>query len=426
MSVRTTTLDNGLRVVTAEMSHVQTAALGVWVRAGARNERPEEHGLSHLLEHMAFKGTRRRNARQIAEEIESVGGDLNAATSHETTAYYARVLKEDVPLGFDILSDILRDSVFDGEELRREQHVILQEIGAALDDPDDLVHDLLQAAAFGDQPIGRPILGTAETVAAQRVEGLRSYLSEHYRAPEMIVGAAGAVDHEAIVDLAGDLFGGFAATPGAPSPAARYVGGERKVEKDLSEANLLFAFPAPAFVDEDFYAARIAAAVLGGGMSSRLFQRVREEKGLCYSIYAFNWAFSDVGLFGISAATEPQDIEQLIDVTTAEVSNAISEIDDQEVTRARAQLKAGLLMGLESCAARVEQIARQSLFLGRTVSMEELTRRIDAVDAASVRNILARIIYDNPPTLAAVGPVERLESASDLQERLRAAARDAA
>jgi len=426
MSVRTTRLGNGLRVVTDEMAHVETAALGVWVKAGARNERAEEHGLSHLLEHMAFKGTGRRNARQIAEEIESVGGDLNAATSHETTAYYARVLKEDVPLGFDILSDILRDSLFDAEELRREQHVILQEIGAALDDPDDLVHDLLQEAAFGGQPIGRPILGTSETVAAQGPGGLRSYLSEHYRAPDMIVGAAGAVDHDAMVDLANDLFGDFDAAPGEASPVATYTGGERRAEKDLSEANLLFAFPAPAFTDEDFYAARIAAAVVGGGMSSRLFQRVREERGLCYSIYAFNWAFSDVGLFGVSAATGPDDIEQLVEVTTAEIVSAIAGINDQEVARARAQLKAGLLMGLESCAARVEQIARQSLFLGRTVPMEELVARIDAVDAARVRQILSRIIIDNPPTLAAVGPVEALESATDLQERLRMAARNAA
>ncbi len=426
MSVRTTRLDNGVRVVTAEMAHVETAALGVWVKAGARDERTEQHGLSHLLEHMAFKGTSRRSARQIAEEIESVGGDLNAATSHETTAYYARTLKDDVPLALDILSDILRDSQFDAEELKREQHVIVQEIGAALDDPDDLVHDLLQEAAFGDQPIGRPILGTADTVRAQDPGSLRAYLSEHYRGPQMIVGAAGAVKHDAMVEIADRLFGDFATAAGDTTQEARYTGGERRAERDLSEANLLFAFRAPAFVDDDFYAARIAASVVGGGMSSRLFQRVREERGLCYSIYAFNWAFSDVGLFGISAATGPGDLEELVDVTTGELALAIDDIDETEVARARAQLKAGLLMSLESCAARAEQIARQSLFLGRTVPMEELVSRIDAVDAARVRQILARIVFETPPTLAAVGPVGNLETAGDLQERLRLAARSAA
>jgi predicted Zn-dependent peptidase len=426
MSVRTTRLDNGLRVVTAAMDHVETAALGVWVRAGARDERADQHGLSHLLEHMAFKGTGRRNARQIAEEIESVGGDLNAATSHETTAYYARILKDDLALALDILSDILRDSQFDFVELQREQHVIVQEIGAALDDPEDVVHELLQEAAFHGQPIGRSILGTAETVTAQGPDSLRSYLGEHYRGPAMIVGAAGAIDHDAMVGTVADLFGDFGAVAGGATEPAVYTGGERRSERDLSEANLLLAFQAPAFIDESFYAARIAAAVLGGGMSSRLFQRIREERGLCYSIYAFNWAYSDIGLFGISAATGPDDLEELVEVTSNEVIRAVEDIDDTEVARARAQLKAGLLMSLESCAARAEQIARQSLFLGRTVPMEELVARIDAVDAAAVRDALASIVFDSAPTLAAVGPVQRLESAADIRERLRLAARRAA
>lgn len=426
MSVRTTTIDNGVRVVTDAMGHVETAALGIWVKTGARNERPEEHGLSHLLEHMAFKGTRRRSARRIAEEIESVGGDLNAATSHETTAYYARVLKEHIPLGLDILADILRDSLFEPTELEREQHVILQEIGAALDDPEDLVHDLLQEAAFDGQPIGRPILGTTETVRSQRPDSLRTYLADHYRAPDIVVGVAGAVDHDAVVTDVERLFGDMEARPGPAAAPARYTGGERRSQKDLSEANVLFAFPAPAFVDEDFYAARIAASVLGGGMSSRLFQRVREERGLCYSIYAFNWAFSDVGLFGVSAATGPEDLEELVAVTTAEIVRAVDEIDEAEVSRARAQLKAGLLMSLESCAVRAEQIARQMLFLNRIVPMDELVARIDAVDAARVRDTLARLTRAGLPAVAAVGPVERLESAAQIRERLQTAARSAA
>lgn len=426
MSAELTTLPNGVRVVTDRMAHVETAALGVWVGAGARQEAARQHGLSHLLEHMAFKGTRRRTARQIAEEIESVGGDLNAATSHETTAYYARVLKADVPLALDILADILRESTFDPEELTREQHVIVQEIGAAHDDPEDIVHDLLQEAAFEGQPLGRSILGTAETVRAQTPESLRSYLADHYRAPAIVIGATGAVDHGAIVNLAQSLFGDLPERPAEPTAPARFTGGERRDKRAITEANLLLAFPAPAFIDQDFYAARIAATVVGGGMSSRLFQRVREERGLCYSIYAFSWAFSDAGLFGVSAATSPEDVEELMAVTVEELARAVDDIDENEVARARAQAKAGLLMSLESCAARVEQIARQVLFLGRTVPVPELVARVDAVDAANVRDTLGGLILDRPLALAGVGPIDRLESAARIAERLRSAARPAA
>ncbi len=426
MTVEFTTLPNGLRVVTDHIPHVETASLGVWVRTGSRNERPEEHGLSHLLEHMAFKGTSRRNARRIAEEIENVGGDLNAATSHETTAYYARVLKADVPLALDILADILRDSLFDEAELKREQHVIVQEIGAALDDPEDLVHDLLQEVAFQDQPLGRPILGTAEIVRAQDSARLKRYLGSHYRAPQTIVAAAGAVDHGAVVRQVEALFGDL---PGEPAPVAEgalYTGGEKRLVKPLSEANLLFAFKAPSFLDEGFYASQIAAAVVGGGMSSRLFQKIREERGLAYAVYAFSWAFSDTGLFGVFAATGESDVEELVAVLADELSRAVGEIDEDEVRRARAQLKAGLLMSLESTSARVEQVSRQVMFLGRVVPMEELVSRIEAVDAERVRATLGSLIHGSAISLAAVGPVERLESATRIAERLHSAARPAA
>ncbi len=417
MSTEVSTLSNGLTVVTDTVPHLETTAMGVWVRTGTRDEAPEEHGLSHLLEHMAFKGTRRRTARMIAEEIENVGGDLNAATSHETTGYFARVLKDDVPLALDILADILRDSVFDPEEFRREQHVILQEIGATQDNPEDLVDDFLQEAAFADQPLGRTILGTPEIVRSQTPESLARYQSAHYRAPNTVIAAAGAVDHGRFVKDCERLFGDLDADLPAPPAPGRYTGGEKRLAKPLTEAHVMLGFAAPSFLDEGHYATRVAAAVLGGGMSSRLFQHLREERGLCYAIQAFSWAFSDTGLFGIAAATEEADLQELVRLTTDEVLRALGTVDDGEVARARAQLKASLLMGLESSALRAEQIVRQTMFLGRPVPMSELVERIDRVDAARVRQALASLLA-SPVTLAAVGPVENLESVERIAERL--------
>ncbi|ESR24931.1 M16 family metallopeptidase [Lutibaculum baratangense] len=426
MTVDISILPNGLKVVTERMPQLETAALGVWVRAGARDERPEENGLSHLLEHMAFKGTKRRSARMIAEEIEQVGGDLNAATSHEMTAYYARVLADDVPLGLDILADILRESQFDEAELKREKQVILQELGAALDDPEDLVHELLQEAAFPQQAIGRSILGTRDTVPAQSREALFGYLGRFYRGRSLVVAAAGAVDHDAIVRQVEGLFGDLPAEPREPVVPASFRGGERRAEKDLSEANLLLAFEGPSFLDEKFYAARIAAGVLGGGMSSRLFQRLREEMGLCYAIYAFTFAYSDTGLFGLSAATSEDCVKPLIDAAAEEIVRAAEEVDEAETARARAQMKAGLLMSLESCSARAERIARQTLFLGQPMALDEMVARIDAVDAASVRAAIATAFTGSAPALSAVGPIHELESAERIARKLASAAPRAA
>jgi predicted Zn-dependent peptidase len=288
MSVEVTRLPTGLIVVTDAMPHLETASLGVWVGSGSRDERPDEHGISHLLEHMAFKGTSRRTARQIAEEIEAVGGDLNAATSIETTAYYARVLRVDVPLALDVLSDILADPSFDSEELRREQNVIVQEIGAAEDAPDDLIWDKLQETAFADQPIGRSILGTPATVRSFDRKRLAAYLSRNYRSPEMVVAAAGAVEHQAVVAEVERRFASFAGPrPPTPDPA-RFVGGSRIETRDLEQAHIALAMHGLSHRDPNLYSLQVFTNVLGGGMSSRLFQEVREQRGLCYAIYAFH------------------------------------------------------------------------------------------------------------------------------------------
>jgi predicted Zn-dependent peptidase len=418
MSVRVTTLQSGLRIVTHEMGHLESAALGVWVGAGSRSEREEEHGLSHLLEHMAFKGTRTRSAADIAEEIEAVGGEVNAATSVETTSYYARVLKNDVPLALDILSDILRNSVFDPQELAREQHVILQEIGAALDTPEDRVYDNFAEAAFPGQPIGRTILGTAETVSAAGSPMLDAYLDRHYHGPAMVVAAAGALDHDRLVELAGEAFTDLPGEAGPRPAAATYHGGERREPRDLQETQIMLGFEGLRYGSDDFYAAQILSAIIGGGMSSRLFQEVREKRGLCYSIYSFHWSFADTGVFGVHAATGPGDVEELMPVLIDELGRAADDIGEKELGRARAQLRAGLLMTLESPAARAGQLARQLLLFGRVISPEELIERIEAIGIADLRRLAARIFRAGRLTLATVGPSNGAMDRESIIERL--------
>jgi predicted Zn-dependent peptidase len=420
MTVRVSRLTSGLRIVTHDMDHLESAALGVWVGAGSRFEADEEHGLSHLLEHMAFKGTRTRSATDIAEEIEAVGGEVNAATSVETTSYYARVLKDDVPLALDILSDILKNSVFDPVELGREQHVILQEIGAALDTPDDRVYDLFAESAFPEQPIGRSILGTPQTVKAAGPPMLESYLAHHYRGPSLVIAAAGAVDHDKLVGMAAEKFGDFSGVEG-PSPIpATYRGGDARETRDLMETQIMLGFEGLPYSSSDFYAAQILASVIGGGMSSRLFQEVREKRGLCYSIYAFHWSFSDTGIFGVHAATGPEDVAKLMPVVVGELERAAEEITDKEIQRARAQLRAGLLMTLESPAARAGQMARQLLLFGRLIPVEELVARVEAITAEDIRDLAQRIFAGSPPTLSTVGPVKGMLDRDRIAERFGA------
>jgi predicted Zn-dependent peptidase len=424
MAVEVTRLANGLTVVSETMAQLETAAIGVWIGAGARSERADEHGISHLLEHMAFKGTTRRNARQIAEEIEAVGGEINAATSVENTAYYARILEDDQALAVDILSDILIDSVFDPVELEREQHVILQEIGAAYDTPEDHVFDQLQQSAFPGQSIGRPILGTPETVAAFSSAALRGYLATHYRGPDMVLSAAGAVDHATIVKLAEDRFGSLPATASPKPDRAVYRGGIWREERDLHEAQITLGFEGRTYTSPDHYAAQVLAATLGGGMSSRLFQEVREKRGLCYSISAFHWGYEDTGLFGIHTATGEDDVAELVPVVLGEIERIAHDLDAAEVSRAKAQMRAGLLMSLESPTARASQMARQILIHGRPLTTREITAKIDAVTVEQVRRLADQVFTGSAPTLAVIGPATADVDPSVISTRLgsRAAA----
>lgn len=410
MGVEVSRLSNGLTVATETLPSIESVALGVWVKSGARNERDEEHGIAHLLEHMAFKGTGSRSAFQIASEIENVGGEINAATSVETTSFFARVLGKDVPLAIDILSDILTDSKFDPAELEREQHVILQEIGAAHDTPDDVVFDRFTETAFRQQPIGRSILGTPETVKSFTSRQLHDYLERQYGADRMVVVAAGDVGHDAFVREVEKRLGHF--RPNAenePPRPALYLGGDFREERDLMDAQIVLGFEGRAYHVRDFYASQVLSMILGGGMSSRLFQEVREKRGLCYSVYAFHWGFSDTGIFGVHAATGESDIGALVPVVIDELRRAGETIAQEELDRARAQYHAGLVMSAESPASRASQIARQLLLFGRPIPREELVDRLSKLTVERLTDLSGRL-FSAAPTVAAIGPVGALPS----------------
>lgn len=418
MTVELHTLGNGVRVVTEHMPGLQSASVGIWVTAGGRHERFEQNGIAHFLEHMAFKGTKTRSALKIAEAIEDVGGYINAYTSRETTAYYARVLGDDVGMALDVLSDIVLHSVFDPREVEVERHVILQEIGQTLDTPDDIIFDWLQETAYPDQPLGRSILGPSERVAGFSVSDLSDFVGEHYAPGRIVVAAAGAVDHDAIVRKVEAAFGHLQAGKTLTEEPARFATGEHRVEKTLEQAHFALAFEGPGYCDDDIYTAQVFSTAFGGGMSSRLFQEVREKRGLCYTIFAQTGAFSDSGLMTIYAGTSGDEVADLARLTVDELLRAAGDLSDAEVDRARAQMKAGMLMGLESPANRAERLARQLAIWGRIPSLDETVAKIDAITTADARAVAEAMATQGRAAMALYGPVSGAPALDDLTGRL--------
>ncbi|WP_119300349.1 M16 family metallopeptidase [Dongia deserti] len=416
-SVRVTTLSNGFRVATDRMDSVETTSLGVWAGVGTRNEPAEHNGVAHLLEHMAFKGTRRRSARDIVVEIEDVGGFLNAYTGREQTAYYAKVLAEDTPLVVDILADILQNSVFDTEELARERAVVLQEIGQAEDTPDDIVFDHFQETAFPNQAMGRPVLGRAEIVRDLPRDVVAGYMASRYRAGQMVLAAAGRIDHDALVEMAEKLFAGLPAGAVPPSERARYAGGDGRYTRDLEQVHLVLGFEGVTYTDADYYVAAVLSQLVGGGMSSRLFQEIREKRGLVYSIHSFASSYADGGIFGVYAGTGEKEVAELLPVVCDELAKLPHDLTDQEVERAKAQLRAATLMSREKPSARCEQLASQLLVYGRPIPPAEAVARINAVTIDDLAR-LARRLTQSPPTLTSMGPVGRVMEYGALTRRL--------
>ena len=405
MSINVTTLDNGFRIVSEQMSGLKSASVGIWINTGGRNETLKQNGIAHFLEHMAFKGTQSRSALDIAQAIENVGGYINAYTSKEMTAYYARVLENDVPLAIDVISDILLNPIFDQRELETERGVILQEIGQSLDTPDDVIFDWLQEAAFPDQPLGRTILGPSELVKNFSREDLLEFVSEQYGPEQMVLSAAGSVDHEKIVSQVKLLFDKKEPISKAAMISSKYNGGEKQVDKNLEQAHFALAFEAPGYRDETIYTSQIYSIALGGGMSSRLFQEIREKRGLCYTIFAQGGAYSDTGLLTIYSGTSADSLKDLSDITISEMKRMAIDFEQIELDRARVQMKAGLLMGLESASARAERLARMLTIWDRIPTLDEIVKKIDAVDLNDVRHFSDSILSNKKPTLSTYGPI---------------------
>ncbi|MCE6951860.1 insulinase family protein [Cereibacter sphaeroides] len=419
MTVLLDTLPNGFRVVTEHMPGLHSASIGIWITAGGRHERAEQNGIAHFLEHMAFKGTKTRTALQIAEEIEDVGGYINAYTSREMTAYYARVLEADTRLALDVIADIVLNPVFDPKEIEIERHVILQEIGQSLDTPDDIIFDWLQEASYPGQSFGRTILGPEERVSNFSREDLTGFVGEHYGPDHMILAAAGGVDHQKILAQAQALFGHLKPVGRRPVQPASFLGGERRELKTLEQVHFAMAFEAPSYRAPDVYTAQVYAMALGGGMSSRLFQKVREERGLCYSIFAQSGAYEDTGQITIYAGTSGEEVADLAGLTIEELKRSTEDMSEAEVARARAQLKAGLLMGLESPSSRAERLARLLAIWGRVPGLDEAIEKIDSVTVQGVRAYAGQMAQARA-ALALYGPAEAAPALETIRERLAA------
>ena len=417
--VQVTRLPSGLLVVTESMSRVETVSIGAYVAAGTRDETEAENGASHFLEHMAFKGTERRTAAAIAEEVENVGGHINAYTAREQTAYYLKLLKEDLALGADIIGDILCHSTFNADEMERERGVILQEIGQANDTPDDIIFDRFQETAYPSQPMGRPTLGTEEGIRDMTRDQLTGYMRRHYAAANIVVAATGNLEHATVVDLAQKHFADLPSEKPPQFVPGLYRGGEYREERDLDQVHIVLGFPSVPYGDPDYYAALLLSTLLGGGMSSRLFQEIREKRGLVYSIYSFVSPFMDTGLFGIYAGTGEDEAKELVPVTLEELRKVQDGVTADELHRARAQVKSSLLMSLESTGSRCEQIARQMQVFGRVLPTAESVARVAAVDVAAIQRVAARI-FRAAPTLAALGPAENVPGLPAIIDRLAA------
>ncbi len=403
LQIQTARLANGLTLILDPVHEVETCAVGLWCDVGSRDEDQTEHGLCHLLEHMAFKGTQTRSARAIAEAIENVGGTMNAATGFERTGYFMRVLKDDLALAIELLGDIVLEPAFAADEFEREKSVVIQEIGESSEIPEDLVFDAVQARSFAEHPLGRPILGTKSSVRGHARDSLLAFASRTMRAGSAALVIAGRAEMDAVRDLVEARFQDFPSGARPLRKDARHAGGLEAVEKPFEQAHLGVAWPTVGGSSGDRFAARLLSEIYGGGMSSRLFQEARENRGLCYSIYACFDAFAETGLLGFYAATDPEDVEALVGVAREQLASLSEGPTDAELARAKAQLKAALAMSQESLPARAESAASQFLRQGEVYSVATLVARVEAVERADVARLAAQALVSTP-SVGVAGP----------------------
>jgi predicted Zn-dependent peptidase len=411
-------LDSKIRLAVDKMKDVETVSVGVFVNTGSRNEDEKNNGISHFLEHMAFKGTKKRTAKQIAEEFEGIGGRINAYTSKEKTVYYAKVLKKHAEFAVEFLSDILQNSTFDKTELEKERGVILQEIAMTNDTPDDIIFDYLQETAFADQSLGRSILGPNENIKKFTPSDFKKYIKSQYNFSDMAISAAGNVDENQITKWSEKYFTNLGKAKIKKAEKAKYIGGDFRKEKKLEQINITLAFEGVSYHSDDFYKTQILSMILGSGMSSRLFQEVRENLGLAYSIYSFNQSFDDCGLFTIYSATAPDKANDMLAATIKQIKKITEKITDEELSRVRNQFEASLLMSKESTTTRMQKAGNNILSFNKIISDKDILNQVKMVKKNDISEMAEKIFFSKKPTLATLGKIKNLMTYDKLQKAL--------
>ncbi|MEZ5690209.1 MAG: pitrilysin family protein [Rickettsiales bacterium] len=417
MTYRLTTLKNGMRVASEFLPSIESVAVTISVGAGARHENEDENGISHLLEHMAFKGTKNRSASEIAEAFDSIGGHLNAYTSMEMTVYFAKVLKQNTELAVDILADIIQNSTFLEEELKREKEVIIQEIAMHKDSPEDLVVDCFDSVAFAEQPLGRSILGTEENIRSFGRDKLISYMQSHYTTEKIVISAAGNIEHENFVSIVERFFDMPPSDKTKKHCAAKYIGGGNYVKSDFEQLHIIMGFPAVALDSPQYYPMQLYATILGGGMSSRLFQEVREKLGLAYNIYAGASAYAELGVMSVYSATSPEKARELSYTICEQLKNMTENISDKELIKAKNQQKAELLMARENPQTVANWIGRHLILLGKYNDAFEIIKKIEGTQKHEIINLATQII-NGKMTVAALGDISHMPDYEELSGRL--------
>jgi predicted Zn-dependent peptidase len=405
--IRKTVLENGINVITEEMADVESATVGVWVKTGSRSERPSNAGVSHFIEHLLFKGTKKRTALDIAKEIEGVGGVLNAFTGREYTCFYSKVLASDLPRAIDLLSDIFINSVFDPAEIERERKVVLQEIKMVDDTPDDLIHDMFMEGFWPGHPLGRPVLGTRKSVSSIKRADVLAYMSRRYRAGSVFIVAAGKLKHGAVVRALEDAFAGIERSPRMKDELPpRPAWGANLIKRELEQVHICLGVPAPPQTDQARFKAYLLSTILGGGMSSRLFQEIREKRGLAYSVYSYLNLCRDAGAFVVYAGTSASSVRTVLELTLREFEKLHAGPTEEELRHAKEQLKGGMILGLETSDNRMMKIAKDEMYFQRTVPVKEIVAGIDRVTVADMRDAAREVLRPERAALAAIGNVK--------------------
>jgi len=418
-TIEFSTLPNGVKIISDTNKNVDSVAIGIWYDVGSSHEQQNHNGVAHMTEHMMFKGTANRNAQEIVQHIENVGGNMNAYTSREITSYHVHLMKEDAPLALEVLADMALNTTLPPEEIERERQVILQEIGMTQDTPDDLIFDQYYETAYKEQAIGRPILGTNEIISKMQGEVIRSHIDNFYTADRTVISAAGNITHDQLVDEASKYFANLSKGADSDLQVPHYSGGDLYSSKDLEQAHVVLGFEGFNRHDDNYYAAQLLNMALGSGMSSRLFQEVREKRGLAYSIFSFHSTHKDTGLFGIYTGTGPNDTEELMPVLCDEILRIGDDLTEDEIQRAKVQIKSSLVMGRESMMRRANQQAKYLIQRDAIIDHQKIITEIDAIDLSAVKNA-AQKLFSSKPTLCALGPLDAMPTYDDIAARLAA------